>query len=291
MTELITIEELEKEIKVKEGEIKEIKNDFNLNIMDGGNVTISSLQVAEIFNKQHKTVLRKIREILKGLPNKEFWRNNFVPSEYIDERGKHQSCYIMNRAGFSLLGNRFTGDKSLEFSAKYVEAFETMDNIIKELIELNYKRNTLLLEQQKHYIYSAEQEDYCVITGICGYSNNYLYQAVIDYNNKDKAKIVKTKGYNNWASLFKEKAHDKLISYVKEKNIDLTKDIYVTLLMQYPRKFDLINFEKGLCDQITLILKDIEPTFDDKQIKTLLMNGINDSYGYDDSIIAIRIQN
>ena len=61
--------------------------------------------------------------------------------------------------------------------------------------------------------------------------------------------------------------------------------------MQYPSKFDLINFEKGLCDQITLILKDIEPTFDDKQIKTLLMNGINDSCGYNDSIIAIRIQN
>ena len=51
----------------------------------GGGVVTSSLKIAEVFGKQHKVVLKAIREL--ECPEK-FSEHNFMPAEYADAQGK-----------------------------------------------------------------------------------------------------------------------------------------------------------------------------------------------------------
>lgn len=65
---------------------------------------VNSLYVSKFFEKNHKDVLRDIRNITEptsGL-SEEFSRRNFAPSKYTDERGKKQPCFEMTRDGFTL---------------------------------------------------------------------------------------------------------------------------------------------------------------------------------------------
>lgn len=82
-----------------------------------------SLKVAYYFAKQHKNVLKAIKE-LNCSP--EFWRLNFKPSNYTDERGKKQPMYLMTQDGFTLLVMGFTGKKAMQFKEAYINEFNQM---------------------------------------------------------------------------------------------------------------------------------------------------------------------
>ena len=62
-------------------------------------VVVSSRKVAESFGKQHKHVLRDIREILEA----QNWDTTFIFGSEYENRGKSYPEYLMNRDGFSLL--------------------------------------------------------------------------------------------------------------------------------------------------------------------------------------------
>ena len=52
---------------------------------ENGVAMTSSLKIAEVFGKEHKVVLRNIREKLHL-----FGRNNFAPSSYVNEQNKNR---------------------------------------------------------------------------------------------------------------------------------------------------------------------------------------------------------
>lgn len=82
-----------------------------------------SLKVAHYFGKQHKNILR----ILENLGcSEEFWRLNFKPSKYKDERGKYQPMFYMTQDGFTLLVMGFTGKKAMQFKEQYIKEFNEM---------------------------------------------------------------------------------------------------------------------------------------------------------------------
>ena len=58
--------------------------------------------------------------------------NMFAESTYVNKQGHEQPMFYMNRDGFTLLAMSFTGDKALQFKLKYIEAFNKMEQIIKE---------------------------------------------------------------------------------------------------------------------------------------------------------------
>ena len=293
MTEIITIEQ---EIAEKEQKLKEMEDKYGISVINNNSV-ISSRQVADIFGKRHDNVLKKIRELIKKNKKSDNPKISnalvFEEVKYVDAKGEKRPEFIMALRGFSLLTSSFRGDESYYYMVLYTGVFEEMGNTLIELNKLISKREQLLLEEEKHYLYSNDYKDYCIINNICGFSTNYLFEPVVNWNNPNKPKMVKTQAYSLWSKQFREKAHDKLINYVKENNIDLTKNIYITFVMKYPEKLDLVNLEKGLIDQITLILQDLEPSFDDVQVKALYMRtgGGGSAKEYNDSIIAIRIQN
>lgn len=89
---------------------------------------VNSFFVAKFFDKNHKDVLRNIRNITdpKSGLSEEFIRRNFTPSKYIDERGKKQPCFEMTRDGFTLLAMGFT--RAVDGKMRNVKVF-TEDGI------------------------------------------------------------------------------------------------------------------------------------------------------------------
>lgn len=89
----------------------------------------NSLEIAEKFDKRHDNVLRSIGSLLKN----EEARKMFTKFKYIDNQNKQEyPMYLMNRDGFSLLAMGFNGKKALDWKIKYINAFNQMENIVRE---------------------------------------------------------------------------------------------------------------------------------------------------------------
>lgn len=96
-----------------------------------GLATVSSQQLAEHFGKQHKDVLRRIRDLLADLPDDEYRQRNFAPS-FVEVPGpkggmRGHPIYHMTRDGFTLLAMGFTGREALGWKLRYIEAFNAME--------------------------------------------------------------------------------------------------------------------------------------------------------------------
>ena len=101
----------------------------NLVIMKDQQAVTSSLQVAETFDKNHRDVMKRIRDLTA---QNIAVGKMFIQSTYLNRQGHSQPMYYMNRDGFTLLVVGFTGKKALEFKMQYIEAFNQMENELKQ---------------------------------------------------------------------------------------------------------------------------------------------------------------
>lgn len=93
----------------------------------------SSIDVAEAFGKRHDNVLRLIESLVGGLLTCEETPDMFKKSFRSDKQnGQRYPIYYMNRDGFSLLVMSFKGEKALKWKLKYIEAFNTMEQLLSE---------------------------------------------------------------------------------------------------------------------------------------------------------------
>lgn len=104
-------------------------------------VYTTSLSVAEVFNKNHKNIIRKINEF----PKDNFTKLNFEPSKYIDSTGRVLPCYKITRDGFSLLVMGFTGEKAYKWKIEFIKAFNEME---KRLRNIEYEKHDKLAFHQ-----------------------------------------------------------------------------------------------------------------------------------------------
>lgn len=88
----------------------------------------TSLKVAEVFEKEHKNVLKSIENLVADNSAAKFFRLTTYKN-----RGKEYPMYEMDRDGFSLLVMGFTGEKALQWKIKYIEAFNQMESELKRL--------------------------------------------------------------------------------------------------------------------------------------------------------------
>ena len=101
----------------------------NLVIMKSKQALTTSLKVAETFSKNHRDVLRSIKNLTaQNCAVKKM----FVESTYVNGKGQEQPMYYMNRDGFTLLAMGFTGKDAMKFKLEYIEAFNKMEQMIKE---------------------------------------------------------------------------------------------------------------------------------------------------------------
>ena len=88
---------------------------------------VTSLDVSETFEKEHKRVLQDIRNL--GC-SEEFGQHNFVLSSYTSVQNKKQPMYCMTRDGFTLLVMGYTGEKAMKFKEGYIRQFNAMEKVL-----------------------------------------------------------------------------------------------------------------------------------------------------------------
>lgn len=96
----------------------------NLPNYDKAEAVTTSMNVAEVFGKQHKNVLRDIKELDCS---EEFRKLNFELSEYTDSTGRKLPMYTMTRDGFTFLVMGYRGKKAAKFKEEYIKAFNRME--------------------------------------------------------------------------------------------------------------------------------------------------------------------
>lgn len=140
------------------------KDDLGVFVDNHDTARVDSLFVAELFEKNHKEVLRDIRKItdpLSGL-SEEFRQRNFAPSSYRNQQNKKQPCYYLTRDGFTMLVMGYTGQKAMQFKELYIKRFNEMESMIKSLVmarqefPLLTENIKLLHESPKPYHFSNE---------------------------------------------------------------------------------------------------------------------------------------
>ena len=144
-----------------ENEIATINEEFGLE-EESGVVTTTSLKVAEVYGKDHADVMKKIRHFIEVIP--ELNDGNFSLVEYKDGKGEMRPMYRMDRKGFAMLVNKFTGDKALIFTAKYTDAFERMIELISQLKDGTNKLYDIAVSEecQLQRQYDADKVKYAV---------------------------------------------------------------------------------------------------------------------------------
>lgn len=89
---------------------------------------VTSLDVAETFNKRHADVLRDIEnlECSDG-----FRERNFALSKYSVENNKRSyPMYYITKDGFTILAMGYTGEKAMKFKEAYIKQFNAMEKVL-----------------------------------------------------------------------------------------------------------------------------------------------------------------
>ena len=117
-----------------------------------GELTTSSLGVAKRFGKQHCHVLDTIENLIIEKP---IIKNMFIEGVYkVAGNNKNYKYYELTRDGFSLLVMGFTGKKALEWKLKYIEAFNLMEQKLRQQNQADYSS----LSPQLQFMIKTEQK-------------------------------------------------------------------------------------------------------------------------------------
>lgn len=113
-------------------------NELEIIKLEKGKPMTTSIMIAEVFEKEHKHILDKIRDSIEF-----FNEPNFRPVTYKDSKGENRPMYLLDRDFTTFLIMGFTGKKSVEWKLKYIEAFNKMEQqLLKQnstLLPQNYK--------------------------------------------------------------------------------------------------------------------------------------------------------
>lgn len=100
------------------------------------NTTITTLEIADMLGMKHYKILEKLegtkdgktKGVIEVLTHHDFVVSDyFIPSTYQDASGKENKCYLVTKLGCDFLANKFTGEKGVIFTAKYVRRFREME--------------------------------------------------------------------------------------------------------------------------------------------------------------------
>lgn len=169
---------------------------------------LDSREVAEMVGKEHKNIIRDIRGYVKELGELKIEPTNFfTESEYTDKSNRKKPCYLVTKKGCEFIAHKLTGVKGTEFTAKYINRFHEMEEIIQEHIPQGKELLALaVLEAQKTIEEKDAQIEEMKPHAILG-------QAITTANTSiligDMAKILRQNGVNIGGQ--------RLFEYLREK--------------------------------------------------------------------------
>ncbi len=102
-----------------------------------------SRTVHKVFDKEHKHVLRDIRELIERVERSEERTGSlggsksgptyFYQSAYVDEWNREYTEYLLTKDGFTLLVMEYTTGDAMDFKLAYMRKYNEMENYIKNL--------------------------------------------------------------------------------------------------------------------------------------------------------------
>lgn len=172
-------------------------------------VTTSRI-IAKSFNKEHKNVVRDIRNLECS---KEFNRLNFEPITYKDSRGREKPEYMIKKDGFIFLVTGYTGAKAAGIKEAYIKAFNKMEDMVRgykndplsliknskksDLFKLAYEQQLQLEQQEEKLIEMTPKAEFHDAVS----KSKYL----MDLNEVAKLLSIKNLGRNNLYQFLREK--------------------------------------------------------------------------------------
>ena len=199
---------------------------MNTTIITPNTETITSMEVAQMVDKEHKYLLRDIRRYLNQIDKINMEKSNqckiapvdfFIKNTYTDNKGEIRPCYNITHKGCEFIANKLTGIKGTEFTARYVTRFHELEevNTINALISTMKTISDTMLEIQRS---TNERLDRL---------ENSLQEV-----QSVQPKLPKKK-WSYWASKMYPKYH-LLTDYFHISNTELYKNLYRELQNTYP---------------------------------------------------------
>ena len=151
-------------------------------------VFCTSLDVAKVFDKEHKNILRDIENILNDLREiGDLQCNlNFELSFKVRKiqgfkgRERKYQYYNLTRDGFSLLAMGFTGKKAMKWKMSFLNAFNQMERSLYNQFKIS--DNKYLIDLMKQIYPHLPSEDYRVDVKIIQYLNPKESREVFSLN-------------------------------------------------------------------------------------------------------------
>ena len=89
---------------------------------------LTSIEVAQMVGKDHKYLMRDIRNYSTEMTGAEispveFW----TESTYSDSKWQIRPCYSVTKKGCEFIAHKLSGKKGTEFTAKYINRFHEME--------------------------------------------------------------------------------------------------------------------------------------------------------------------
>ena len=121
--------------------------------------TITSIEVAQMINKEHAKLLRDIRRYINQIKkinensnqSKIGFVDFFIDATYTDSKNKIRPCYNIIHKGCEFIANKLTGIKGTEFTTRYVNRFHELEenNTINSLVITMKTISDTMLEIQR----------------------------------------------------------------------------------------------------------------------------------------------
>ncbi|EAI8735459.1 Rha family transcriptional regulator [Campylobacter coli] len=173
----------------------------------GDEIFANSLQIAEVFEKDHSNVLKAIDK----LPNDEFKSSNFKYDSYFDKKSEQRRMINLTRDAFSLLVMGFTGEKAYKWKVEFIKAFNEME---KRLRNIEYEKHDKLAFRQSLGYKSqlAQQKEHY---------ENKIKALKYDLENKNELSFKRKLSKEELLELIKILAKDYGILCIKEWEMSL----------------------------------------------------------------------
>jgi Rha family phage regulatory protein len=204
---------------------------------------ITSVEVAEMINKDHSKLLRDIRTYHNQLNQSNIGHVEFFnESTYMDAKGETRPCYLVTKKGCEFIGNKLTGIKGTEFTARYIIKFgemeeklytpmslETMMRIQLQMVDKHENRiekleNTMTIDYGQQL--ALKDLVNCVVVEYLGGKGTNAYKeiskAVFSEINKDFQRHFNVNSRNNTPKLMFADAVKYLNNWVPSTNTKLS---------------------------------------------------------------------
>lgn len=128
-----------------------------------GKVVVSSRDIARVFEKEHRDVLKSIRNL--NITD-DFRLRNFAQSTYLNEQSHEMPEYLLSRDGFTIIAMGYTGEKAMRFKEAYISAFNEMEHRLQTLPSIPDLVNNpqLLLQLVTKHIETQKENERLQIT-------------------------------------------------------------------------------------------------------------------------------